>query len=96
MDLETVYLEQAKGELTIAITSCGYYKGELDEKIFLIDNHLLMKDHELALKELWSKYFNYLETVINNENTIKDKLTIFAHNLGEFDGYFLYKGLLNQ
>jgi len=96
MDLETIYLEQIKGEVPIAITSCGFFKGKLDEKIFLIDNHLLMKDHELALKQLWNKYFSYLEIVINNENTIKDKLVIFAHNLGDFDGYFLYRGLLNH
>lgn len=25
-----------------------------------------------------------------------EKITVFAHNLGEFDGYFLFKGLLNQ
>ena len=43
---------------------------------------------------MWNTYFNYLENIINNEPTIEGKLTIFAHNLGEFDGYFLYKGLM--
>lgn len=37
-------------------------------------------------------YFKYLENVIN-DNQYKS-LTIFAHNLGNFDGYFLYKGLM--
>jgi hypothetical protein len=54
----------------------------------------------LANKQLWGKYFNYLENVVNTEITSacgqEDKLTIFAHNLGGFDGYFLYKGLLNH
>lgn len=96
MDLETIYFEKAKSEIPIAISSCGYFKEKLENKVFLIDHYLLMKDHELALKKLWQQYFNYLENVINNEITIQDKLTIFAHNLGEFDGYFLYKGLLNH
>jgi hypothetical protein len=34
--------------------------------------------------------------VFKNEPTIPNKLTIFAHNLGEFDGYFLYKALLKH
>jgi len=49
----------------------------------------------LALKNLWINYFNYLENIIKNSETLNE-LTIFAHNLGDFDGYFLYKGLMKH
>jgi hypothetical protein len=94
MDLETIPYNNS--ELVVAISSCGYYKGLTDTKIFLIDYDLLLKDSKLAVQTLWNDYFNYLETIFINEESIGSKLTIFAHNLGEFDGYFLYKALLNH
>ena len=96
MDLETVYLDSVKSEVVISISSCGVNKGVLENKIFLIDPKLLLSDYELATKQLWNKYFNYLKNILENNLTSKDKLTIFAHNLGNFDGYFLYKGLMNN
>jgi hypothetical protein len=91
MDLETMTIGQH--EVVVAISSCGYYNNKIDTQLFLIDPNLLQVNPELAVKLLWSKYFNYLEEVIKNDETQIDKLTIFAHNLGNFDGYFLYKGL---
>ena len=44
---------------------------------------------------MWNQYFNYLKSVLDNNITIENKLVIFAHNLGNFDGYFLYKGLMS-
>ena len=94
MDLETL---SVKGqEIVVAISSCGWHKDKIDTQIFLIDHNLLLTNQDLALKQLWNKYFTYLEEVIKTEVSIVDKLTIFAHNLGNFDGYFLYKGLLNH
>jgi|ERR1700733_2009034 len=93
MDLETIKINNT--QMPIAISSCGYFNGILDNKIFLIDHKLLNVNSELAVIELWKKYFLYLENVIKNDNIIDNKLTIFAHNLGNFDGYFLYKSLLN-
>jgi hypothetical protein len=81
--------------VVIAISSCGFNNGVLENKIFLIDLNLLLTDYELATKELWSKYFNYLKNIIANNISIEDKLVIFAHNLGNFDGYFLYRGLMS-
>jgi len=95
MDLETIYLESVKSEVVIAISSCGVNNGVIENKIFLIDPTLLLTNSELATKELWNKYFNYLKSVLETNITIKDKLVIFAHNLGNFDGYFLYKGLMS-
>jgi hypothetical protein len=92
MDLETI--EFNKLQIPIAISSCGFYNNNLDNQIFLIDHILLQTDPDLALQDLWKKYFNYLKKVIDNEPSIEGKLTIFAHNLGNFDGYFLYKGLM--
>jgi len=90
MDIETIKYNNI--QTPIAITSCGVNNGKLESKLFLIDPVLIKSDYELAVKSLWSKYFNYLESIKCDLN----KLTIFAHNLGNFDGYFLYKGLMNH
>ena len=95
IDLETVCLDNVKSEVVIAISSCGVNNGVLENKIFLIDHNLLLSDYELAVKGLWNNYFNYLKSVLETNITIKDKLVIFAHNLGNFDGYFIYKGLMS-
>jgi len=95
MDLETIYLDSVKSQVVIAISSCGVNKGVLENKIFLIDPNLLLSNYELASKELWNHYFNYLNSIVENNITIKDKLVIFTHNLGSFDGYFLYRGLMS-
>ena len=93
IDIETIKID-SDVQVPIAITSCGYVKDKLQSKIFLIDHILLIKDKDLAVKALWNKYFTYLETIfkLNKWNS----LIIFAHNLGGFDGYILYKGLLNH
>jgi hypothetical protein len=88
MDIETIKFYNT--QVPIAISSC-YAK---ESKVFVVDHVLLQSNTELALKQLWNKYFNYLETIYNKLEV--DKLTIFAHNLGDFDGYFLYKGLMNN
>jgi len=95
MDLETINFNNKYSQLPIAISSCGYVNEKLESKIFLIDYYLLKTDPELALKNLWINYFNYLENIIKNSETLNE-LTIFAHNLGDFDGYFLYKGLMKH
>jgi hypothetical protein len=92
MDLETINF--LGSQVVIAISSCGFYNNKIDNQIFLIDPHLFKKFPLLAEQQLWSQYFKYLEEVIENEITLDGKLTIFAHNLGNFDGYFLYKGLM--
>jgi hypothetical protein len=98
MDLETIAINGI--EVPVAISSCvacgEWHHNQEVNKIFLIDHILLQTNQELAVKQLWNKYFTYLEDVVNTEITIVDKLTIFAHNLGGFDGYFLYKGLMNH
>lgn len=79
MDIETI---QHKGfQLPILISFAGKRKN----KLFLIPNtHNL----ENRVRELFDNFFIYL-----NEVLPKSKTVIFVHNLGGFDGIFLYKYL---
>jgi hypothetical protein len=87
MDLETINFNDT--QIPVAISSCG----QGTHKIFVIDHILLQNDVDKALDSLWSQYFKYLETLIPSHLPY-GKITIFAHNLGDFDGYFLYKALM--
>lgn len=89
MDIETINFNNI--QVPIAISSSGYNSS----KIFLIDHTLLQQNVEAALYKLWAQYFTYLETLIPSHLPYK-QITIFAHNLGDFDGYFLYKALMNH
>lgn len=88
MDLETINFNNIQVPIAISSSSAN------ESKLFLIDHVLLQSNSELAVKQLWSKYFTYLEKL--DVNLIGQGLTIFAHNLGKFDGYFLYKALMNH
>jgi len=55
-----------------------------------VNNKILNTNSTKAVNDLWLKFFNYLE----NSNNINFKY-IFVHNLGSFDGVFLYKALSN-
>jgi hypothetical protein len=90
MDLETIDINGK--QIVVAISSCGVNNGKLESKLFIIDSVLLNNDLDLAVKGLWDQYFKFLESLEIDQS----KLTIFAHNLGDFDGYFLYKGLINH
>ena len=79
MDIETINLYDI--QTPVMITTCY---GKLN-KIFTIDYKLLMFNKELAVKKLWNEYFLFISTY--------HVPVIFAHNLGNFDGYFLYKAL---
>ena len=60
----------------------------------MIDHNLLVLDKDLAISILWREYFDYIIS-FDNSRKGKNVATIFSHNLGSFDGYFLYKALLN-
>lgn len=57
--------------------------------LFIINQNLLKIDLERGIKELWNNFFDF---IISNCN----KQIIFAHNLGNFDGFFIYKALSNS
>jgi hypothetical protein len=80
MDLETMEINNIQNP--IAISSCG----PTGSKLFVIDSVLVNSNLTLAVKTLWNQYFNYLISEVISLGL--DKITIFAHNLGDFDGYF--------
>jgi DNA polymerase type B, organellar and viral len=82
MDIET--MDIGGNQLPVAIST---YNGT-ESKLFVVDHTLIKSNSEAAINKLWKQYFDY---ILN-----KDELIIFAHNLGSFDGYFLYKGLINH
>jgi len=101
MDIET--MEWNGKQIPIAI-SLAYYKNNvftnpdyLDTFFVLIDKDLLLEYGEtLSVKDLWVRFFELFDAKQFNDSFYKskDKLTIFMHNLGSFDGLFLIKGLL--
>nr|YP_010130264.1 DNA polymerase [Clavaria fumosa]QPZ51166.1 DNA polymerase [Clavaria fumosa] len=83
LDIETIENKGFKIPCLISLTT------PIDSKIFLINLNLLEINPEIVINNLWKEFFNYLET-----NNINFK-TIYIHNLGRFDGIFLFKALSN-
>ena len=88
LDIETI--EMNGNQIPILITLSFNHKitRSLITETFLINKNLLNQDVDLALQDLWNKFFTFLDKEYQNEFG-----TIFVHNLGGFDGYFIYKGL---
>jgi DNA polymerase type B, organellar and viral len=86
IDLETIQLNNNK--IPISISFSYLLNDEIITLFELIDYNLLLEDPDKAIKGLW---FNFM-TKLNNLNL--HKCIIYSHNLGSFDGYFIYKGLL--
>jgi hypothetical protein len=86
IDLETIELNN--NQIPISISFSYIFKGEIITIFELIDYNLLLDNPEKALKFLWLNFMNK----VNNLNL--HKIVIFSHNLVSFDGYFIFKGLL--
>jgi hypothetical protein len=88
MDIET--MSHNKIQIPVLIT-CAYYDGKNKIKTFytLINIDLFNKDVGLSIKDLWLRFFRLLNINIETNSTI------FMHNLGNFDGYFVYNSLFN-
>lgn len=82
MDLETMDFNGVQHPVAISI---AYNVNE--SKLFLIDKDLITKDLDTAVSKLWEDYWNF---ILKNSQHFK---CIFVHNLGSFDGYFIYKAL---
>jgi len=80
MDIETIEYKGKEIPISISI------KTENKLKIFIIDHNQLLVDEDIAIKELWNKFFEF---IILNCN----KKVIFVQNLGSFDGFCDYKAL---
>jgi hypothetical protein len=86
-DIETIILNKLLNtHIPSQITL--YSQAEGVEKTFLIDIDLLNKDVEAAVKKMFREYLDYMTSLNRN-------CTIFAHNLGGYDGYFIYKYFLS-
>jgi hypothetical protein len=80
MDVETMNYNRKQIPVAISI-----FIPNIGVKLFLIDINI--QNIDLAIDKLWKQFFDYL---INTYTGV-----IFVHNLGNFDGYFLYKALSN-
>jgi hypothetical protein len=86
IDLETINLKNK--QVPISICFSYYSKDEIITIFELINYNLLTKNPEEAVKLLWSTFMDKLNDLNLN------KCVIYSHNLGSFDGYFIFKGLL--
>ncbi len=86
IDLETIQLNN--NQIPISISFSYIFNNEIITLFELIDHNLLLNNSDKAIKELW---FNFM-IKLNNLNL--NKCIIYSHNLGSFDGYFIYKGVL--
>ena len=83
MDIETMKSNNGD-QVPVFISLSSKTKTEF----FLINNYLPLSE---AVNDLWTRFFNCLESVIRNKVN-----TVFVHNLGSFDGIFIYKFLANK
>ena len=93
-DIETITIPNFKSlQIPVAITLSYNSSNNIISKIFTINYNSLdlnsIDSINSCLDELWKEYFDF---IINNHKHFK---YIFAHNLGSFDGLFIYKALLN-
>jgi len=79
MDIET--MEFNNNQIPVAIS---IYLPNKTSKIFLLDS---IDNIELSIDKLFKDLFDYL---LNNFKGV-----IFVHNLGSFDGFYIYKYLSN-
>jgi hypothetical protein len=84
MDIETI----SHNGIQIPIAISLAYSDNLS-RIFLIDDILFNINPSKALDNLWLDFFDF---ITKNPKIFK---TLFVHNLGSFDGLFLYKPLSN-
>ena len=83
MDIETIEFSGKEIPISVSI------KTENNLKIFIIDHNQILIDLDMAIADLWNKFFYFINLNCNKE-------VIFVHNLGSFYGFFIYKGLSNR
>lgn len=79
MDVETINFNDKQIPIAISIAY-----NETESKLFLIDYILFTNEPYTAIDNLWKDYIDF---ITSNPELFK---TIFVHNLGSFDGLFLY------
>jgi hypothetical protein len=87
IDLETIEINN--NQIPISISFSYLKDGEIVTIFELIDYELLKLDPLRAVNLLW---LNFMDRVYALN---LHKIVIFSHNLGSFDGYCIFKGLLD-
>jgi hypothetical protein len=93
MDIETMEFNGIQIPIAISLAYLDN-SSELMSKFTLINKDLLLANEEEAIADLWLRFFTFFNK--DNFNFVERNLVIFMHNLGSFDGFFLYKGLMNN
>ena len=93
MDIETV-----KGNKQVPILLTVKFlnkKGELDYFYTLVNKNLL-HDPKAAVLDLFKRFYLNLKSILDTSplKSLKNH-TIYCHNLGGFDGYYIYKALFH-
>nr|YP_010130200.1 DNA polymerase [Clavaria fumosa]QPZ51102.1 DNA polymerase [Clavaria fumosa] len=97
LDIETMCLNNSftkSGKLkrlqTPILITCSYVD-EMNnfQSFYTLINKNYLSNIEYASLDLWTRFFKKFFKII------KYDVVVFTHNLGDFDGYFLYKALLN-
>jgi len=86
-DIETI--QHNNRQVPVAISLAYNILNNVNTKLFLIDYKLFKLSDKIVVDKLWSDFFKF---TIEHFHLFK---TIFVHNLGSFDGFFLYKALIN-
>lgn len=91
MDIDTININDI--QIPILITYYYDINKQLKTIYTLINYKELNNDNiNYCIKDLWLRFF--YELFLNITNIKDTKFIIFMHNLGSFDGGFLYKGLM--
>jgi hypothetical protein len=98
MDIETMKYPGNTVQLPVLITIAHldvYNKQQIIT--FLLDKKILSdKGLDYAIDFMWIIMFNYLSKTIESLNkNNNNKSVIFMHNLGAFDGFFIFQALIN-
>jgi hypothetical protein len=91
LDIETIDFKGIQIPILIALTyqiETVNHTLSVVTETFLIDKTQLSDNVDKAVNDLWYKFFNFLDKQYQ-----QDFKTVFVHNLGGFDGYFIYKYL---
>ena len=98
MDIETMKYPGNTVQLPVLITIAHLDVSNKQEiTTFLLDKKILSdKGLNYAIDSMWMKMFNYLSKTVESLNkNNNNKSVIFMHNLGAFDGFFLFQALIN-
>ena len=80
---------QGNFQIPVAI-SFAYLENKVAKSfVVLINKYFLLFDKDKAILAMWKDFYERLESL-----NLGEKLVIYSHNLGAFDGYFILPSLL--